>query len=634
MNAKTKLLSAALIGINFLLAYYVIAAIPLRLDLTSDKIYTLTENSEKLLDRIEEPVLLSFYYSRSVEGLPVAFKNFASRVREMLRQYERASKGMIRLRTIDPEPDTEDEEAAIAAGLHGEQLGDGQRVFLGLVAAQGENEEVIAFFNPQKESFLEYDISRLIYDVQQFAKPRLALLSALPLEAPPSPPPMPGRPPPNQQQDQHLLEELRRFFEVEMVEPSAEALPDNTDLLALLHPPQGLSEPLLFAIDQHVLAGKPLFAAVDPHSRHFASQQRQGGMMGQPNPNASSDLPRLFEAWGVAYDAGQAVGDLEIAYTQAGRVEPTWLVFDRERQNEELIPLAQLNAILMIDAGAFRLEEDSPLALEPALTTSKQAGLTPAAPLAFLEGGQILRDIEPQGESLVVAGFLGGTFPTAFPDGPPQGEGEEERDAESGAATESSPEPLSSGEGNVFLAADSDWLLDAFSIRRLNFLGTRAVQPLNDNQNLASNVFDYLGGSELLIGIRGKGASIRPFEVVQRLEQEAQQAYQKKLETIEARLSEIQQEIQSLVQQQNARGLITATPEIQEALQELREREAEMRAERRAIRKALREDIENLELVLVAQNMLYAPALLVAFALYFQRRRRKQTLNPASENSP
>ena len=115
--------------------------------MTAGNSFTLSVSAKSLLSKVEEPVRFDFYRTRSVEGLSPQIKmhiqNFGDRVEQMLRQFERAANGKIILDRIDPEPDTPAEENAIAAGVHGQSLPNGDTIFLGLVISQGDSEHVI-----------------------------------------------------------------------------------------------------------------------------------------------------------------------------------------------------------------------------------------------------------------------------------------------------------------------------------------------------------------------------------------------------------------------------------------------------------------------------------------------------------
>ncbi len=623
MKTSTKIHAAILILVNFLLLHYVLSSIPLRIDMTAGNSFTLSSSAKSLLSKVEEPVRFDFYRTRSVEGLSPQIKmhiqNFGDRVEQMLRQFERAANGKIILDRIDPEPDTPAEENAIAAGVHGQSLPTGDTIFLGLVISQGDSEHVIPFFDWNKEGSIEYDIAKAVHEAQQLSKPKLGLISTLPLRAPPMPM-MPGQPP---QEDQYIISELESSFNVEVIEPTVPELPQDLDMLMVIHP-IGLSETLLFGIDQFTLSGKPMFLAVDPSSLFFRSQQQQNQMMmmGRPNPNTSSDFQPFFSAWGINYSASEAVADPDIAYTQQNTMQPAWLIFREDNVAEDFLPAAELNAVLLLEAGSIGLDESSKLTLEPILQTTESAGSVAGMMLQFAQQGALLNQLEASNEKQTVAGLLSGEFTTAFPNGKPS---DPSASPESEETTEGSDQ-LYTGEGNVFIIADTDWLLDQFSIQRQNFLGMMTIQPINDNLTMGTNVIEFLGGSQDLISIRSKGDEARSFERVQAMEVEAQKQYQIKLQEVEDKISEMNQEIQQLVTQQQGTGLIVAGPELSKALQELRENEANMRAERRVIRRELRKDIDALKWKLVSLNIGYSPIGLVIFGFIFYRMRKQKAL--------
>ena len=622
MKTSTKIHAAILILVNFLLLHYVLSSIPLRIDMTAGNSFTLSVSAKSLLSKVEEPVRFDFYRTRSVEGLSPQIKmhiqNFGDRVEQMLLQFERAANGKVILDRIDPEPDTPAEENAIAAGVHGQSLPNGDTIFLGLVISQGDSEHVIPFFDWNKEGSIEYDIAKAVHEAQQLSKPKLGLISTLPLKAPPMPM-MPGQPP---QEDQYIISELESSFNVEVIEPTASELPQDLDMLMVIHP-IGLPETLLFGIDQFTLSGKPMFLAVDPSSLFFRSQQQQNQMMmGRPNPNTSSDFQPLFSAWGISYSASEAIADPDIAYTQQNTMQPAWLIFREDNVAEDFLPAAELNAVLLLEAGSLNLDESSKLTLEPILQTTESAGSVAGMMLQFAQQGALLNQLEASNEKQTVAGLLSGEFTTAFPNGKPS---DPSASPESGETTGGSDQ-LYTGEGNVFIITDTDWLLDQFSIQRQNFLGMMTIQPINDNLTMGTNIIEFLGGSQDLIGIRSKGDEARSFERVQAMEVEAQKQYQIKLQEVEEKISEMNQEIQQLVTQQQGTGLIVAGPELSNALQELRENEANMRAERRVIRRELRKDIDALKWKLVSLNIGYSPVGLVIFGFIFYRMRKQKAL--------
>lgn len=622
MKTSAKITAIVLLFIGLVLVNYLASQLPWRADNTAQGIYTLSPGTHSLLSKIEEPITLDFYFSSNASGLPISFKNYGNRVEEMLRQYTRAARGRLVLNVIAPEPDTPEEEAATRAGLQPRVIpGTGEQVYFGLSATQADLQETIGSFTPEREQFLEYDLSQLIYSVQVLEKRRMGLISSLPLQAPPMNPMMMqmGQQP---QPDQFIIGEWERTFEIEAIDATATELPANLDVLVVIHP-QGLSPELEYAIDQYLLAGNPVMLAIDPSSEYF---KRQGGqqamMMGGPQPNVTSDLPTLFTAYGINYSPNTVTGDLLYGAqvnTGAGVARfPHWLSLPGESFNADVMPTAQLNTMVLVEPGHLSATDSSGLTFTPLIQTSDQAGNIMPATLQFASPQDIARQLDPSGMQTVAAMFTG-TFNTAFPAGAPSPDEGEEADA----PAVDRPAPLSSGESTLIVVADTDWILDSYSIRRINFGGFQAADPLNDNLAFGTNVVEFLAGSSDLISIRSKGSSAHPFTVVREMEAVAQQRYQEQLEALEARLSTVQSELSNLQTQVSDNGLLVASPEIAEAIAEYQAQEAEMRRERRDIRRALREDIDALETNLLLLNLFAAPAFVAVFGIWFHRSRRR-----------
>ncbi len=640
MKPGSKLLAVALLFLGLVLVNYLASSIPARLDATADSIYSLSNGTNAMLAKIEEPVTLELYFSKDASGLPIAYKNYAARVEEMLRQYVRASRGKVSLQVINPRPDTPEEEKATAAGLTPQvsQQG-GEQFFFGLVVTQADQQKTIPAFTPQREQFLEYDLSKLVYAVQQFDKPKLGLLTSLPLQGT-SPQEMQMMMMMRQQPQpsQFVVNEWEQAFEIERVEPSATELPSGLDLLVIAHP-QNLSEPLLFAIDQFLLGGKPVFLALDPSSQHFKRQSNpQQMMMGGGPQNVSSDLPTLLNAYGIQYDAQKVVGDLENAtqvQTGGGGIArlPIWISLRQENFNSTALATAQLNSAMFIEPGSLSATAGSTLTFTPLIETSEQAGTVEAMMLQFAQPEDVSRQITPSGRKTIAA-LVTGKFKSAFPNGAPKPEKPADDAAKSddsdAAAKAKEPEPPaaphlteSKDSSTLFVIADTDWLFDDYSLRKYNFFGQTAAEPFNDNLALAANTVEFLGGSQDLISIRGKGTSLRPFTVVRKMEAEAQKRYQEKLTAVDAELSQLAADLSKLQGETTTGNRLVATPEMAKRIEEFQKQQAAKRGERREIRRALREDIDRLENRLLIINLLATPVLVGAFGLWFHRRRKQ-----------
>jgi ABC-type uncharacterized transport system involved in gliding motility auxiliary subunit len=638
MKPGSKVIAIVLLLVGLILVNYLASSLPVRLDATAGSIYSLSPGTKALLGKIEEPITLDLYFSKDASGLPIRYKNYATRVQEMLRQYVRSSGGKLQLNVINPRPDTPEEETAVAAGLSPQisQQG-GEQFFFGLVVTQADQQKNLPAFNPQREPFLEYDLSKLIHTVQQFEKPKLGLLTSLPLKGASQQemrmammmrqPPQPG---------QFVVSEWEQSFDLVSIEPTATELPAGLDALAVVHP-QNVSEKLQFAIDQFILGGKPVFLALDPASQHFKRQGGQQAMFGGgPQPNVSSDLRTLLDAYGVSYDPQKLVGDLEngtdLQNPQTRQVAryPTWLSLRKEFFNTKAQPTASLNSVLFVEAGAVAAKPGSSLTFTPLIETSAQSGEIDGMMTQFAGADELHRQITPSGKKAVAA-LVTGKFKTAFPNGapkdpPPADDKNAEPKAPPASATPASTQDSlkeSAGNSTLLIVADTDWLFDDYSLEKYNFLGQTAVQPLNDNLGFAANSMEYLGGSQDLISIRGKGSSLRPFNVVREMEVEAQKKYQEKLTRLEARLQEVQTKLSELQGKKTEGNRLVATPEMTKAIEDFRKQQAQLSGERREIRRALREDIDSLENRLLVLNLLSTPLLVGVFGFWFYRSRRR-----------
>jgi ABC-type uncharacterized transport system involved in gliding motility auxiliary subunit len=627
MKSGSKFIFIVLLFVALVLVNFLASRLPFRGDATAENIYTLSAGTKSILSKIEEDVVLDFYFSKSVQGLPITYKNYAARVEEMLRQYVRASGGKLQLNVIDPRPDTPEEEKATAAGLQPQQLPTGETVHFGLVATQADQQKTITSFNPQRESFLEYDLSQLVTSVQTVTRKKLGLITSLPLQAPAMDMMMMMQ----QRQrptGQMVADEWGRTFELVPIEANATALPGDLDVLAVIHP-QGLSNTLQFAIDQFLLSGKPVFLAVDPSSQHFKRQGGQAAMFGGAQPNVSSDLPTLLKGYGITYNPQNVAGDLANAtqvQTNAGIVRyPVWLTLAQESLNRQAMPVAQLKSTLFVESGSVAIEAGG-RTVTPLIETSASGGDVPAFSLQFAQPEEVSRQLVPSGRKTLAA-IITGKFTSAFPNGAPSDAPTPGADASQAPAPAPAPtSPAlreSSGTSTLLVVADTDWLFDDYSVRRFNFLGVQAAEPLNDNLAFASNSLEFLGGSQDLISIRGKGSSMRPFTVVRRMEVDAQRRYQEQLTALEARINDVQQKLTELQGKRNEGNRLVATPEMQKAIEDFQAQQAVMRGERREIRKALREDIERLENGLLVGNLL-APVLLVGAVGFVVHRRRRR----------
>jgi ABC-type uncharacterized transport system involved in gliding motility auxiliary subunit len=620
MNQASKTLSGAA-GLLIVLAILVVlnvlvSPLSLRSDLTEEKLYTLSNGTRGLLKDLERPVSLKFYFSEGAEGIPGPLKQYASRVRDLLREYERASGGKLTLETFDPEPDSDEEEWAQRYGLAGQSLNPlgGTPIYFGVAAVSGTREAVIPFFAPQIEPQLEYLLTRLVDEVVRVKKSVVGIMSTLPVQgaaANPFGPPTGARP-------WALISELNRQFETRELLPEASEVSNDIDLLVLIHP-KNLSEKTLFAIDQFVLRGGRLLALMDPLSIVDEST-RQPGMMMQ-SPGGSSDLNRLSEAWGFSLSGGTVVADARAASTLnlgAGNVAEifAFLSLKAANINKKDIATGMLENLTLPFAGAFEGEAADGLVAEHLIFSSEDSALVSSF-MATQPGRQVM-DSGTRKEGLPLAIRLTGRFPTAFPDGAPKGEDVEKETPVDNILSESSADSI------VVLIGDVDFANDSYATREVNLFGQRIIQPANDNLNLVINLVEQLSGSEALIGLRSRGTFNRPFDKVETIAREAQQKWQAEEKQLTQKLQEAQARLAQLQNTKSSDQQFIVTPEQAAEIEKFRTERFDTQKRLREVRKNLRKDIEQLGFRLKAVNLTAMPVLITAFGLLRWHRRRKK----------
>ena len=617
------LLLICLVAVNVMASF-----IPLRFDLTEERLYTISDGSRKILESLQEPVRINFYYSRNNAELPPNFKTYAQRVQELLEEYAAISNGQLILEISDPKQDTEEEEWAQKYGIKSITLPSGNTVYFGAVVSMLDQEMLLPYFDQRRQEFLEYDITQAIQKVSSTSTSKVGLLSAINLQGGRSM--IPGQPP---AQKWVFQSELEKSVAVENLPLSTEEIPDDISLLIVLHP-RGFSPRLQYALDQYVLRGGRLVVLLDPNARaDMTSPENQFGQQ----PQLASDLPELLKSWGVDYDSTKVVGDrLQATQVNTGQGVmsfPMWMTFRTQSLDQEHPITAQLENLLFVEAGSFKKAAESKTEFTALISLSEQSGLIDAFQLRFSPPDQLSREMKVDDSAKAVMAITAGNFSSAFPNGQPA---KEKKDAQAQAAADESEAatPLkhthlneSTERNSILLFSDVDFLSDQFSVQKLNFLGQSIIQPTNDNLNLMLNAAEHLSGNEALMSIRSRGRFSRPFTRLLDMQKQAQLLHQTEEKQLLSQLEEVQQRLNSLLDSAGNKGQqeVILPPEVQEEIQQFREEERQARRKLRDVRKILRQDIERLGQVLLLLNMLLVPLIvgIIGVFVYRTRQRRK-----------
>lgn len=602
----------------------------IRLDLTEDNLYTVSAGTESILASIEEPINLYLFFSEDASKNVPVLRTYATRVQELLEEYVLAADGELILHTIDPVPFSEAEDQATQFGLQAIPVGtSGESLYFGLAGTNAlDDVAVIPFFQPDKEAFLEYELSELIYGLANPKKPVIGLLSTLPMEG--------GGFNPVTQQGQAswvITEQLNQLFEVRSLGQNITAIDEDIDVLMLVHP-KDLPEQTLYAIDQFVLGGGKALIFIDPHADAEMVNPDPNNPMAAMLASRASSLTQLLEPWGVTMADAVVVGDRRYALpvsagpNQAAVPHLGILGIDNSGLAQEDVVLAELDTINIALGGYLETKEGATSTLEPLVTSSELAMPIPTERMGLMQDPkQLQQGFEPTGETYVLAARLQGNVKSAFPDGPPENATEGENTANEDQQSPPTANHLSESKTpiNLIVIADTDLLTDRLWVRTQNFFGQRIVTAWANNADFVVNALDNLTGNNDLISIRGQAVSARPFTTIDAIEREANTRFLTTEQQLQQELQETERKLGELQTGRSDDNSMLFSPEQRAELDRFQQRKVEIRKQLRKVRRDMDRDIERVGTLLKVINIGLIPLLLsvLALAVVWIRHRRR-----------
>lgn len=666
------LLGLAAVFAIVLLINFVAGKLSFRADLTEYDVYTLSEGTSNILSRLETPVELRFYVTDDSKTMSPSERARARRVSDLLAEFARKApakeievtdeKGefvtkkvkMLTVKKLNPEPNTDAEDSAVIDGLQAGVSGEtNNEIYFGIAVQCLDAVEAIPFVPAKPETMLEYDLARAISSVHGGKKKRIAVMTGMPVaggfggnfQAPP-------------QQPWMFYELLGRDYELETIPPTATEIPEGTTTLVVVHP-FDIADEGQFAIDQYLLKGGNVIAFVDPnffYARAMAGGQPQmPGMPPQGGPGPSSDLDKLFKAWGVKYDMNRVLADLDFGseIIRRGNFSPTFLTLDRKALGSDATdpgladPMtSMLNRLNLLTPGAFEVSPPAGVVADSLVLSSvnnELIGSFDADPTAEGGGDRIREKFQPHGQRRAFVVRLSGEFPTAFPEGDPtkKDAAGEEGEATDGDASEEKKEKEEAEDakeedtslkkaiapGRVLLVADVDFIYDANVVRRNQIPGLNISIPemLNENLTLVQNAVEQMSGDPDLIKVRSRTGVSRPFTKQNEWYREAQQKYAAKVAEFSEKAKEAERELNELIQQtpENIDQALLS-PEVQQRLKQLQQDEIEFRRGERELQKEVTREFRRKLATYKFGNTLLMPVAVIVFGIALAIYRRRQ----------
>lgn len=603
-----------------------------RLDLSENGLYSLSEGTERILESIEQPVTLTLFFSDKASSQLPALRTYAQRVEELIEEYVNLSNGKLVFEKIDPVPFSEAEDEAALAGLQGVPFGTrGDVVYFGLRIKNDEGaEEVIPFMQPDREAYLEYELTKLISSLSKTSLPTVGVYSGIDVQG--------GFDYMTRQSTPAwtILDYIQQGFDIEWIDDNATEIKD-IDVLLLIAP-QNLSEQLKFAIDQFVVGGGRTIVFLDPYIETMAAQ---GGV-----PSVQrSDLSELLPNWGVSLRDDKFVTDftnsMVVGVGQSRNpVRHIGLLSLNPQESvgegEADIIIHGLESINWSSAGILDKVEGSEVQVSPLILTSDQAQPREAELLTQLADPQTLMDdFAPTGERYILAAKITGQAKTAYPEGIRFTETVESEVSNDEASNESeeADEPetrdialdakhLETDSLRLMVVTDTDVLSDRLWVQVQSFFGQQVVSPWADNGSLLVNAIENFSGHPDLIEIRSQGRFNRPFEKVESLRLDAEARFLEQQQRLEEELEATESKLVKLEQLRGEGEGAMFSDEQATELEKFQAEKLKIRKQLRDVQHQLDQDIESLGTRLKLINIFLVSGLIFLWVLIAAMRKR------------
>lgn len=425
----------------------------LRLDLTEDRQYTLSNATKDILDDLEEPVTVKAYFS---EDLPPHILKTRQDFQDLLVEYASRADGQFVYEFINPGEKESREQEAMEKGIRPvlinvreKDQAKQQKAFLGATVELGDKTEVIPFIQPG--AAMEYALSTAIKKISIDNKPLVGFIQG-------------------------------------HGEPSLAEMPQVTEQLSVLYQPQEvpLTDSTTIPDDIKTLAWvRPTDSIPSSHFQQVDSFLQRGGRLLIACNTVQADLRSLY---GVPVTTGMQ----------------RWLLTKGVEMLENFVIDAQCGSVSVPQQfGSFTLQANVSFPYVPVIGTFTNHPVTSGLESVMLE---FASEIKPAGDS--TRKFIPLAFTSersnALPS--PQMMDINKEWAESDFTRNTIPvaAAIESDAYKMVVIADGDFPVNGPPYQQQQ----RKLQP--DNVNLLANAVDWLSDDTGLIRLRTRGAISRP----------------------------------------------------------------------------------------------------------------------------
>ncbi len=416
-----------------------------RADLTSDRLYTMSPSAKTILGDLKTPVQVKFYIT-GADDMPTELKNLERDVSDKLRDYNRASDGMIEYSVHNPQDDEEMQASLTSRGIRPFQVQSIEKDERSIkliwsamtIAYKDYPDEVLPQVLPQSLVSLEYELLSRVFRLTQERQPKVALIA--PLQQVDQQTAMmylqQGMQPPEPVDTYASITQLleQEHYTVERIDLTAESrIPEDADVMLVLNP-TGFNERQAFEINRAVSNGMNTVIAVQSHVYGYQPGAREAyTITGQGQP---SGLETMLAEFGLTVSTDhlmddssqvlsvprtQNIGGMRFQTNEPVRLPIQVQVTDTQMSRDAAIS-NRIAALLYLWGSALELDEsvlaEHELARTVLFTSSNETWTEP-----FTEGVMAGSLFSPQGKELrphlPLAAEFTGRFPDTFGGGEP-----------------------------------------------------------------------------------------------------------------------------------------------------------------------------------------------------------------------
>ena len=497
-----------------------------RLDLTEDKIYTISKESRRILNRLTTPIEVNYYVSPR-DKLPSAMKNLQQDVKNKLADLKTLNDNFT-YNIYNPFADVTKLDELEKKGIVPFQAKSIEKDSLGIkkvysaitISYLDKKTEVIPRIVPQGLGQLEYQLLSKIYRMTLAEKPIVAMMA-------------PVEPVPEKYQDprmrefmlkmgQKIPEETDNFssvmdllrkegYGVGRIElTKREDIPDEAATLLILDP-RSLDERQIYEISRYLASGGNVILS----AQRFRFQYRPGraGAIEVIPKYAPGNVDDLISRYGLALhpemlmDTSSQVINIQVPKKLSGAMQalvdvavkfPFQILVPSENLNQELPITNRIGSLFYIWGGAVTIDEkfieENRFTLETVFTSSPESWLVPFQHKPLIPSQMDPEENEMKGP-LPLAVRLTGQFPDLYA-GKPIPLWPKEKEEQPDDQTIEIAQPVEKSQGSLVVIGCADMFTN------------QAVALLN-NASFLLNTVDSLTLGDDLIAIRSKNQAAR-----------------------------------------------------------------------------------------------------------------------------